>query len=284
MESFRSDHLSFVSDHYKKLSEQLFHGPQYVVVPNFLTPSELKDLRTYFHNGQNLSMIGSQDNYHHFLAKYYFKNDSHSVDSMSDRLFAIANRACLERNKICLQPNSDRHMQAYCLRFGIDPEHQQELVDSQMNHSFIRLANYRKGQGQIPHRDYPGEIQCIVPLTEYGVDYQKGGLYLINENDQSETHIDPLVKPGDLIILNSYAKIHRVEPVECRDDQMGRMHIFLPIIPDYQFSSETYYFSHSPMRPFFIPKMSRAEKLFYRLFHYYLLLFRRKQYQPVDLR
>ena len=85
------------------------------------------------------------------------------------------------------------------------------------------------GQGQKNHQDNPGELQCIIPLTKKGIEYNKGGLIII-ENGK-EKNLDNEVNPGDLIILNAYKKEHRVEPVESSNNQLGRLHIFIPIIP-----------------------------------------------------
>jgi len=283
MEQLPSDSFTFVNNVNRKYADELFKKNGFVVVENFLSKDKIEELVAKLNEENSLSLIGNKNNYHNFYAKYFFLNDNQNTTLKAD-IFKIAKDVSSIRNKICLQPNSDRMMHSYCQRFNINPENEIELFNHQMGHSFIRIANYRDGQGQIKHRDNPGEIQCIIPLTKYGVDYTKGGLYLINEETgEDETHVDPVVNPGDLILLNSYSKIHRVEPVQCSKEQVGRMHIFLPIVPDYFFSGNTYYFSNSPLKPFFPTKKPRIEKILYSIRHYYMLL-TNKNYTPVDRR
>jgi len=70
-------------------------------------------------------------------------------------------------------------------------------------------------------------------------------------NDK-EIKLDEKVKPGDLIILNAYKLKHRVDPLKTSNDQIGRLHIFMPIITEYYFNGgpSAYYFSENKFKLF----------------------------------
>ena len=113
---------------------------------------------------------------------------------------------------------------------------------SQLSHSFIRLAWYKNGNGQNEHIDNVGELQCIIPLTKKMYDYSEGGLFVKTLKGDNYIDIDILVEPGDLIILNSYRCPHRVDPVFKNENQIGRLHLFIPVIPEWAFARKKYYF------------------------------------------
>ena len=197
-------------------------------------------------------------------------------------VYAIVRRVFAVKNEIALQPNSDQFMLAYCYKNRINPENMDELVDTQLDHTFIRIAKYKGGEGQFPHFDYPGELQCIIPLTKRGIDYDAGGLVLEATGAIAAIDVDALVNPGDLIILNAYRKQHSVKPVQCSAGQIGRLHIFMPTIPEYIFARGRgyYFFQNNKFKLYFSVKAPIMAKVQYYIQHFVALL--RNQAKPID--
>jgi hypothetical protein len=101
----------------------------------------------------------------------------------------------------------------------------------------LQVHHYPKGGGyQSEHIDPAGKharIQTLVAASEFGKDYQVGGVYAHATTSDRPTYLDPLLKPGDLLVM-SPAIPHGVDyidpdvPYEWRTND-GRWMI-LPII------------------------------------------------------
>ena len=270
--------LSFANEKNKKYAADLFSSKGFCIVKKFLDKESIEYFRKTYGNGDNLYEIGSRkdNSYHHFLAKYFYLHKP----GQDPAVMKITKNASKIRNEIALQINSDRFMQDYCQRKSIDPESMERLIDSQMSHSFVRIALYRHGEGQVPHYDNPSELQAIVYLSTKVKDYISGGLVLCDVSNNEEVDVDSIVEEGDLVILNSYTKKHLVKPVECKEGQIGRLHIFIPIIPDYLFGGKSYHFEENPTRLIFTTHVGRIEKVRTYTYHYISLI--KKTNMPID--
>jgi len=266
--------LDFIqSEELSLKSKSLYEENYYCILKEFIDKNTIDLLKKRYSNKENLLLMESGgDGYHKFYVRYYFKNRKRGRDKILEE---VVDKTFTIRNKISLQKNSDQHLLAYLLRYGLDPKRIDEINNHQLSHSFYRIALYLSGQGQKPHLDNPGELQCIIPLTQKGYDYDAGGLVVIINGE--EVNLDDKVKPGDLIILNAYKLKHRVEPVKTLNNQIGRLHIFMPIIPDYYFNGgpSAYYFSENKFKLFFTVKMHWHTKIYHHLRHFInIILFR----------
>lgn len=225
------------------VAQELFIDKGYTVIKNYLDSEIVEKLRSSCINNDILmeplkdgSKINKKD-FHNFYVKYFYINRCiHQIP----KFFNFLIETCNLRNKIALQKESDLIVYEYSKRKKIN--NLNDLSFSQLSHSFIRLAWYKDGNGQNEHIDNVGELQCIIPLTEKLKDYNQGGLFVKTLNSNEYIDVDLLVQPGDLVILNSYRCTHRVDPVSKSDNQVGRLHLFIPVIPEWAFARKKYYF------------------------------------------
>jgi hypothetical protein len=101
----------------------------------------------------------------------------------------------------------------------------------------VNIHHYPKGGGyQAEHIDPVGKhahIQTLVAASEFGRDYRAGGVYARAAASDKPTYFDPLLKPGDLLVMSPGIR-HGVDyidpalPYEWRTND-GRWMI-LPII------------------------------------------------------
>lgn len=277
------DKLSFASNEYKELARQLYGDQGFVIIPNFIENNDLETIVEKYskldYSNQisniNKSKKNGPDNYHNFVMKYMYKNKKSTYD---DFIFKYVHEAFDLRNRVALQQNSDQFVLDYCQRHKLDPRDLVSLREHQLNHSFVRVAWYRHGEGQIPHYDNPGEIQAIVFLTQKGIDYKDGGLIIMEDGEEIDA--DSIINAGDLVLFNSYKKYHKVQPVVCEENQIGRMHLFIPMIPDYWFTP-TYFFKENPEELYYsLPKTEEEKQKLYSL---HLQSLRNGTARPIDL-
>ena len=276
--SIEPEKLPFANAANRAYAADLFGDKGFCVIKGFLPPQEVEELKGRYAGQERFNQTQS-DTYHKMSVCYMYRHKTWKQDT---DVYKIVQKVYKIKNEIALQPNSDQFMLAYCYRNRIDPENTDQLVNAQLDHTFIRIAKYRGGEGQFPHFDYPGELQCIIPLTQRGVDYDAGGLVLEATPGTPEVDMDALVKPGDLIILNAYRKYHSVKPVQCSPGQIGRMHIFMPTIPEYIFARGRgyYYFQANPLKLCFSLPASWWQKIEYYARHLWSLACR--QSRPID--
>lgn len=226
-----------------KMASELYKSKGYTVIKNYLPLHIVNNLVSAFVN-QDIKMFPLKDgiknkniDIHNFSVKYYYFNRCNkTIPNFYEFIIKIYNL----RNKISLQNESDLISYEYAKRKKIT-----NIIDlslSQLTHSFIRFAWYKDANGQHEHLDNIGELQCILPLTHKNKDYNNGGLYVKDLITNEYTDIDSQIEPGDLIILNSYRCTHRVEPISKDFNQIGRLHLFIPVIPEWAFSRRKYYF------------------------------------------
>jgi hypothetical protein len=70
----------------------------------------------------------------------------------------------------------------------------------------VNLHHYPRGGGyQAEHIDPVGKhahIQTLVAASEFGKDYQVGGVYAHATTSDQRSYIDPLLMPGDLLVMS----------------------------------------------------------------------------------
>jgi len=255
--------LKFRSKKYKTMAKQLYGNDGFVIIKRFMKPKDVQYLVDKYSNKNYMEQIKrinktkqtDPNNYHNFLMTYFYKNKKSNYDKT---IFKYIKRAYNLRNKVMLQQESDLYMLQYCQKYNLDPNNLKKLRNHQFGHSFARIAWYRNGEGQIPHFDNPSEIQAIIFLTQKGKDYDSGGL-VIHNDDGTKVDVDSIMGKGDLVLLNSYKKYHEVKPVKCKKNQIGRMHLFIPMIPDYLFKS-SYFFKKNPNKLYFNSTIKKCEK------------------------
>ena len=257
------------------IASKLYGSEGYYIFRNYINEEMLDHCKELFLKEDYKEQIEVIDklknrqkyNHFHYIAKYFYKYKL-SKDSLFDNLIK---NIFHERSKICLQPNSDLFMLDYCQRNNLDINDLNQIYDSIFSHSFVRISHYRDGEGQLWHLDNPGEIQAILFLTEKGKDYGEGGLVVKDESTNTEINLDNIIKAGDLVLINSYKKIHKVEPVKYNENQIGRIHIFIPMIPEYLFP-RYYAFKENYFKLFFQKNVDAYSKVIYYILHYISLL------------
>ena len=223
----------------------------YLLIKNFLTKNEINYLTKNFGDKQNLNHTGDDHEYHKFSVKYFYP-----ISKDCDEVISKIILRCLEsRNRIILQENFDQFLIDYCQRYQIDGDASEKLIRHQLKHTFCRYAIYSEGEGQIPHYDNPGEIQCIIPLSSYGIDYL-GGLNIYQKSHNTNLLLDNIANIGDLILLNAYAFKHSVLPINSLTSK-GRQHLFIATVPTYQFApsylfNNIYHLKGDLLHPIFI--------------------------------
>ena len=215
-----------------------------VVVKNFLDKDELTYLISKYGSKQKLSLLDSGHEYHKFYVKY-FHPQSKACDFYAKKIII---KAMAFRNKVLINENFDQFLLEYCQIFQIDPKDSDAVIHNQCKHTFARFALYSQGQGQMSHFDNPGEIQIIIPLSKYSVDYL-GGL-MANTHTGEELCVDEIVNTGDMVLLNAYKLKHRVLPIESLTEN-GRQHLFIATVPWYLYP-QAYYFKGNLLKPFMI--------------------------------
>jgi hypothetical protein len=249
------------------LAEELYGKKGFVVIKSFLSEQEVNSFKLRYCDrtkySRTLGHIGYQ---------YQFKNNLKTLD---ENFYEDVRRASRLRNEIGFQHNSDLYLLDYCNRYNLDPEEMDILVDHQLNHSYFRVVNHLNGDLFPEHLDYPGEIQGIIFLTKKFVDYSAGGL-MIKDDGGAWVDVDAIAQPGDLVLLNGYSKKHRVDSIECSSHDLGRITMFLPVIPEYAFPNY-YWFKGSPMRLHFSIKPSLARFIKSYVAHIIRLVLQRTQ-------
>ena len=261
--SRRHEQLPFQNKELNDLAKELYDPKVgFVIIKNFIPEDDIKKIKEkYLYKNiekkeQRLDTLKKHDpNEYYFLMEYMYKNKKSNFDPM---IYKYVKNIYNLRYKISIQENADHFLLDYLQRHNLDPQDIETNIDHQLNHNYFRITRYRNGDGFHPHYDNPGEIQCIVFLSQKGIDYDKGGLYLIDE-DGNELDADSSINTGDLVILNSYKRYHRVEPVKTSGDQIGRMHLFVPILPDYWFKP-SYFFKEDPLKLYFSTPKTELEK------------------------
>ena len=81
----------------------------------------------------------------------------------------------------------------------------------------VNFHHYPKGGGyQAEHTDPVGKhahIQTLVAASEFGKDYRTGGVYARATTSDRRTYLDPLLEPGDLVVMSPGIP-HGVETID----------------------------------------------------------------------
>lgn len=124
----------------------------------------------------------------------------------------LCNELNFIRNRICgLQPD-------YNLKYRTD------------NHGmYVSATYYPPGKGYLgKHSDDIEDdnlIHFVVPVTFKGLEYDSGGLFLIDKNGQ-HVDVDGMMKPGDILFYSGKCH-HGVELIQSnRENPIGRIQIF----------------------------------------------------------
>jgi len=258
--------FSFSNSEYQCHASALYSGQGFCILKNFLTDEEVNLLRTRYSDDKHF--VRPLD---YVAYCYMYKNKPSNLDK---DYYQIARKALSIRNKIALQPNSDFFLLDYCNRHRLDPEDIDKIVDIQMNHTYFRVTNHKNGDRYPVHMDYPGEIQCIVLLTERGKHYEEGGLVFAGTDNHDEIDIESQARVGDLIMINGYRHEHHVKPIKCKDNQIGRLTLFMPVVPEYMFPNY-HYFKDSQYKLHFATPPGRFDTIKFYVFHILRLLMKK---------
>jgi len=260
---FYKEDLSCHSYQDSKYAQDLFGKSGYVLLKNFCTPLEVEYLKS---NYSDLTLY-TTPHYHsiNYLYKYIKKNYNEI------RLLEIVKRIFKKRIEISLQKNADFLVLDYCCRHNISPNDITRLTNSYLSHTFYRFNRQFAGQSYHAHVDLPGEVQCVLYLSKKGIDYESGGLHVLTEDDR-DIDVDSLAAPGDLVILNSYARKHYVDAVVTKSSKdFGRFTLFVPVIPEYIFGP-FYYFRNNRFKLYFADYVKVPDKVLMYLKYFYSLI------------
>ena len=219
--------------------EDLFKKKGFCVIKNFLNKDDTQHLRKKGLSDKSYSIKMAEEGN---IYTYFYKNKKSNFDNKVNEISIKINKL---RNSILLQSNSDQHLRSYCWRYGLDPLDEDKLSDHQQSHSYTRLNRQKKSAYFHYHYDSPGEIQAMLYLSQYGLDYNEGGLVCVGY-DGKEYEIDKNVNIGDLVLVNAYACKHKVNKILCSPEQAGRITFFAPIISEsHPMFGRTYFFKEN---------------------------------------
>lgn len=99
------------------------------------------------------------------------------------------------------------------------------VVQTIQDHAVPEHKDYAKGD---PDYFAPEKLQATLFLSQFGKDYQKGGMYFDkNTGERIKTGQELDIKAGDLLLWR-YSNAHGVEGVESEDNELGFMRIIFP--------------------------------------------------------
>jgi hypothetical protein len=127
---------------------------------------------------------------------------------------------------------------------GFNREAHHKNIPSQGVVARLNIHHYPKGGGyQSEHIDPAGPfaiIQTLIVGSQFGVDYQEGGVYArLNENDE-KFYLDPFTEVGDMIVISPGIR-HGVAPIDPTEEYSWQTNdgrwIVLPLFlySDYEF-------------------------------------------------
>tara|TARA_Y100000590_G_scaffold432718_1_gene549052 strand:- start:7558 stop:8436 length:879 start_codon:yes stop_codon:yes gene_type:complete len=285
----RAKHL-FIPDNIQRdiklyqYAEDLFKTKGFCVIKNIFKTEDINYLKQLCIS--NKYSLVEPDTLTKYI--YFYKNKDKNKDKKVEEIGIKIHKI---RNSILLQSNSDQHLRSYCWRYALNPFNEDKLVDHQLNHSYMRLNQQKKGGHLNYHYDSPGEIQSILFLSQFGEDYEAGGLVCIGYDDK-EYEIDKNVNIGDLVLVNAYYCKHTVKKIICSSKQLGRLTFFVPIISDsHPMFEKAYYFKENIFKLYFkTPNEfhdypgTKLIKIFVIIYlyivHFIKILFRKKT--PID--
>jgi len=131
--------------------------------------------------------------FHGFYYHNYFKKNSQIFKMMSDLFILKNNLAGFNDDEFMFNKPSD----------GIVPR--------------INLHHYPQGGGyQKEHVDPSGpfaQIQTLIIGSNYGIDFNKGGLFARKTQEDEKIYLDQFTKPGDMIVISPKIP-HGVDPID----------------------------------------------------------------------
>lgn len=147
---------------------------------------------------------------------YHRLHDNYPKAHVKSRMHALYFHGWYRQN----QPVFDRFREVFQLKNFLAGFREDEFLRNIPSQGFIARVNvhhYPRGGGyQAEHIDPVGkhaQIQTLVVASQYGEDYSRGGVYARSSRESPRTYLDPLVGPGDMLVMSPGIQ-HGVDPID----------------------------------------------------------------------
>tara|TARA_B100000315_G_scaffold255973_3_gene300745 strand:+ start:10225 stop:11106 length:882 start_codon:yes stop_codon:yes gene_type:complete len=239
--SFNEDRLNGI-DFRRLASQELFHANKsFVIIKNFLSKETAIKIRDFYTESQNKDIFIKTSREGNSRIFYYLNSPY-----IYPKFVVSLLRSCMFiKNKIYQYHD---YYQYYCMLKNLDPKDFMKVVDLQVFHSWQAVYWYRNNESHFKHIDYYGELACFLILSEKSKDYDEGGIKVYYEDDNRDCFLDDYYEYGDLVFLDQSQVYHEVLPVRHRENQVGRLSIYIPTIPP-NYMKKTLFFEGFPFSP-----------------------------------
>tara|TARA_B100001971_G_C18228280_1_gene562108 strand:- start:28 stop:909 length:882 start_codon:yes stop_codon:yes gene_type:complete len=239
--SFNEDKLNNIDFRSLALGE-LFHANRsFAIIKGFLSKDVAIKIKNFYTNSQNKNIFVKASPEGNSRIFYYLN----SPYVYPEFVVSLLKSCMFIKNKIYQYHD---YYQYYCMIKNIDPKAFREVVDLQVLHSWQAVYWYRNSESHFKHIDNYGELACFLILSEKSKDYDEGGLKVYYEGSRGDIFLDDYYEYGDLVFLDQSQVYHEVLPVKHRENQVGRLSMYVPTIPP-NYMKKTLFFEGFPLSP-----------------------------------
>jgi hypothetical protein len=191
------------------------NAPEAFVVKAFYDSSEIRRLRdAAFQAG--MASEASWHPLHDDCPDYHRLHDNYPKAHVKQKMHAFYYHGWYPHNKA----KFDFFSEIFEMKNFLAGLPKKEFLGNMPSDRYIARVNihhYPRGGGyQAEHIDPVGkhaQIQTLVAASEFGSDYSKGGVFARSAAGAEKNYVDPLMKPGDLLVMSPGIH-HGVDPVD----------------------------------------------------------------------
>ena len=231
--NFRKIARNFVFTDSKKKSN-------YYIFKNFINPDIAKELRDFYTKTEMKNSFYETNNNGSYRLFYYLN---------SPYFYPVFIKSLILKLMIFKNMVYEHHdyYQNYCMINKLNPANYKEVALKQIFHSWQSVYWYQQGCKFLKHIDSYGELACFLIMSQKGEDYIDGGLE-ITYDDGVKKNLDDEYNYGDLVFLDQAQVYHEVKEIKHNQDQIGRLQIYIPTIPQHYMKRKLFYegFKHKP--------------------------------------
>jgi hypothetical protein len=196
----------FVELVYSRTAEfmERINAPQAFVVKGFYDARTILEFRNVAYQ-TGLSSEPSWHPLHDGCPDYHRLHDNYPKAHVKQKMHAFYYHGWYSQNKA----KFDFFAEIFAMKNFLAGYPENEFLPNIPSDGFVARVNihhYPKGGGyQTEHIDPVGkhaQIQTLICASEFGKDYQKGGVYGRATPGGERTYLDPFMKPGDLLVMS----------------------------------------------------------------------------------
>lgn len=199
----RSDFLALIENSPDEFMRRI-DEPQAFIVRRFYDPEAIRKLRDEaFRTG--LTSEAGWHPLHDDCPDYHRLHDNYPKAHVKQKMHAFYYHSWYPHNKTKFNFFSD----IFAIKNALAGYRATEFMDNIPSDGFVARVNihhYPRGGGyQAEHVDPVGkhaQIQTLIAASEFGQDYQKGGVYARVAAGSERVYLDPLLKRGDLLVMS----------------------------------------------------------------------------------